>query len=83
MIREVECEELIEHHVAVVARDVGGRPDRVEHSQIAPPDKREGLAVADPYRPTQPKGSEGSCVRGQLKLATRHPVRHSRPHRLR
>jgi hypothetical protein len=82
MITGGEREERIEHYVAVVARDIGGRPDRVEDAQIVAHDKMEGLAVAGPYRPTQP-GGEGSSAVGQRKLATHHPVRHSRPYRLR
>jgi predicted amidohydrolase YtcJ len=53
MITGVGREERIEHYVAVVARDVDGRPDRVEHAQIVPHDKIEGLARTEAF-PTSP-----------------------------
>jgi len=30
----IDREQSVEHHVAMIARDVGGRPDRVENSEI-------------------------------------------------
>ena len=41
----VDREQRVEHHVAVIAGDVGGRPDRVEHAQIRLRDKAQGLRV--------------------------------------
>jgi hypothetical protein len=55
MITGVEHEERIEPHVAVVARDVGGRPDRLQHAQIVLHDKNRGSCPRRPVPANPPR----------------------------
>ena len=50
---EVEGEQRVEHHVGVIARDIGGRPHRVENAQIVRIIKR--TVFASPARARTPK----------------------------
>src|ERR1700730_17250313 len=75
----VEREERVEHHVAVVAGDVRGRPDRVEHAQIRLSDKTQGFCLRGLRSSTKADGSETRRPCGRRKFATRHPVSHPVP----
>ena len=54
----IEREQRVEHHIAVVARDISGRPDRVENAQIRTCDKaqRRPASPRRPHAETQRRG---------------------------
>jgi hypothetical protein len=72
----VDREQRVEHHVAVIARDVGGGPNRVEHAQIRLRDETQGLCVGCTGIPAE--AAAGRCCRagGNPEFTTCQPVRH-------
>ena len=72
----VDREQRVEHHVAVVAGDVGRRPDRIEHLHIGLRDKAQGLRAGTLSLGFEPGGGEGCRPCGDTEFATRHPVSH-------
>ena len=72
----VDREQRVEHHVAVVSRDVCGRPHRIEDAQIRLGDKAQRLGTGTLGRCFEAPGDKGRCPRGDPEFATRQSVRH-------
>ena len=72
----VERKQRVEHHVAVVARDVRCRPDRIEHMQIRLGDEPQRLRVA--ALSARCEAVSGQCRRagGYSEFSTCQPVSH-------
>src|SRR5262252_911762 len=72
----IDREQRIEHHVAVVAGDVCGGPNRVENAQIRLRNKAQSLCcIRRPSAKTM--GGERRRTGSSRELATRHPMSHS------
>jgi len=75
----IERKERVEHHIAVIARHIGGRPHGVEDAQIVAHDEAQGLDIGGSRPGTETKPGEARCTRSHRKITTRHPMSHSRP----
>src|SRR6516164_3097798 len=62
----VERKERIEHHIAVIARDVRRRPYRVENAQIRLRDKAQRVGVGG-------RGPRGETKAGKARRPCRDP----------
>jgi len=76
----VDREQRVEHHVTVIAGDVGRRPDRIEHPHIGLRDEAQGLVVGALGPGTQTQAREARRPGADPEFATRHSVSHSLLH---
>jgi hypothetical protein len=72
----VDREQRIEHHVAVVARNVGGGPDRIQHPQIRLRDEAQSLRVGRAGIPAKAAAGQGRRRGGDPEFTTCQPVKH-------
>src|ERR1700751_398012 len=72
----VERKQRVEYHIAVIARDVGGRPDRIEHAQIRLGDKAQGLLIGGPPAPARSEAGAGRPPGRDCEFTTCYSASH-------
>jgi hypothetical protein len=72
----VDCKQRVEYHVAVIAGDVRGRPDRVEHPQIRLRNKAQGFRVGGVSIPAKAVAGQSRRPGGDPEFATCQLVSH-------
>ena len=73
----VERKQGVEHHVAMVSRDVGRGPDRIEDAQIRLGDEAQGLAVGGPGGCAEGPAAKARGTRRRGKFAAGHGAGHA------
>jgi hypothetical protein len=74
----VDREQRVEDHIAVIARNIGRRPDRIEHLHIGLRDKSQRLCFGCLGAGAHPKSGKACRTDRRGKFAPRDSVSHPR-----